>query len=71
MCNQLTEFKTLLKILPLEEQISEINDKIIEVRNEKCPKHLYNHAYDVIKKLKQMRQIARNCLNNTNLILQQ
>ena len=44
MCNQLTEFKTLLKILPLEEQISEINDKITEVRNEKCPKHSHNHA---------------------------
>ena len=71
MRNQFTEFKTLLKILPLEDQIIEIDDKIIQVRNEKCPKHLYNHAYDIIKELKHMRQIALNSLNNTNVILQQ
>ena len=34
MRNQFTEFKTLLKILLLEDQISEISDKIIQVRNE-------------------------------------
>ena len=71
MRNQFTEFKTLLKILLLEDQISEINDKIIQVRNEKCPNHLFNHAYDIIKELKRMRQTALNSLNNTNVILQQ
>ena len=62
MRNQFTEFKTLLKILPLEDQISEINDKIIQVRNEKCPKHLYNHAYDVIKELK---HVKNNIINRS------
>ena len=62
MRNQFTEFKTLLKILPLEDQISEINVKIIQVRNEKCPKHLYNHAYDVIKELK---HVKNNIINRS------
>ena len=71
MSNQFTEFKTLLKILPLKEEIAEIEDKIIEARNEKCEKHLTNHAYRVIKELKHMKQIALNSVNGTNIILQQ
>lgn len=35
MKSHFSEFKTLLKILPLEEQIKETDEKISEVRNEK------------------------------------
>ena len=34
MRNQFTQFKILVKILPLEDQIIEIDEKIIEERNE-------------------------------------
>ena len=71
MRNHFTEFTTLLKILPLQDQIKEIEDKIIQVRNEKCEKHLTSHGYRVIKELKHMKQIALNSLNGTNIILQQ
>ena len=35
MKNLFSEFKNLLKILPLDEQIKEIDDKIAQVRNKK------------------------------------
>lgn len=35
MKNHFSEFKNLLKILPLDEQIKEIDDKIAHVRNKK------------------------------------
>lgn len=71
MRNHFTEFTTLLKILPLQDQIKEIEDKIIQVKNEKCEKPLTSHGYRVIKELKHMKQIALNSLNGTNIILQQ
>ena len=64
MKNQFTLFKNLVKMLPLEEQIIEIDEKIIEVRNEEPMKHLTNHTFRVIKELKYMNQIALNSLNN-------
>ena len=71
MHNQFTEFKMLLKMLSLKEQLTEINEKIIHVRNEKCIPYINNHAFDVIKELKHMRQNVLNSINNTNIILQQ
>ena len=71
MKNQFTLFKNLVKMLPLEKQIIEIDEKIIEVRNEEPMKHLTNHTFRVIKDLKHMKQIALNSLNNTNIILNQ
>ena len=58
-------------MLPLEKQIIEIDEKIIEVRNEEPMKHLTNHTFRVIKDLKYMKQIALNSLNSTNIILHQ
>ena len=71
MRNQFTQFKNLVKMLPLEEQIIEIEDKINEVRNEIALPHLTNHGYRFIKELKHMKQIALNSLNGTNINLQQ
>ena len=72
MRNQFTEFKTLLKILPLQVQIIEIDEKINEVRNEKIRiVRLTYHSLSVIKELKHMKQIALNSLNNKNIISQQ
>ena len=71
MKNQFTLFKNLVKMLPLEKQIIEIDEKIIEVRNEEPMKRLTNHTFRVIKDLKHMKQIALNSLNNTNIILHQ
>ena len=57
MRNQFTEFKTLLKILPLQVQIIEIDEKINEVRNEKIRiVRLTYHSLSVIKELKHMKQ---------------
>ena len=72
MRNQFTEFKTLLKILPLQGQIIEIDEKINEVRNEKIRiVRLTYLSLSVIKELKHMKQIALNSLNNKNIISQQ
>ena len=49
MRNQFTQFKNLVNMLPLEEHIIEIKDKINEVRNEIVLPHLTNHGYRVIK----------------------
>ena len=68
MRKQFTQFKNLVNMLPLEEHIIEIKDKINEVRNEIVLPHLTNHGYRVIK---HMKQIALNSLNGTNIILQQ
>ena len=68
MRNQFRQFNDLVKMLPLEEQIIEIKDKINELRNEIVLPHLTNHGYRVIK---HMKQIALNSLNGTNIILQQ
>ena len=71
MKSQFSEFKNLLKILPLDEQIKEIDDKIHQVGNEKIRiNRLTYHSLSVIKELKHMKQIALNSLNNTNIILQ-
>ena len=57
MRNQFTEFKTLLKILPLQVQMIEIDEKINEVRNEKIRiVRLTYHSLSVIKELKHMKQ---------------
>ena len=57
MRNQFTEFKTLLKILPLQVQIIEIDEKINEVRNEKIRiVRLTYHSLSVIKEHKHMKQ---------------
>ena len=55
MRNQFRQFNDLVKMLPLEEQIIEIKDKINEVRNEIVLPHLTNHGYRAIKELKHMK----------------
>ena len=60
MRNQFRQFNDLVKMLPLEEQIIEIKDKINEVRNEIVLPHLTNHGYRTIKELKHMKQILLN-----------
>ena len=71
MRNQFAQFENLVKMLPLEVQIIEIDEKISEVINKTVLPHLTNHGYRGLKKLKHMKQIALNSLNGTNIILQQ
>ena len=71
MRNQFRQFNDLVKMLPLEEQIIEIKDKINEVRHEIVLPHLTNHGYRAIKELKHMKQILLNSLNGRDIILQQ
>ena len=55
MFNQCAEFKTLLKMLPLYEQIDEINNRIVEFNSIKNPNFLIDNRYERIKELKQIR----------------
>ena len=61
MRNQFTEYKTLLQILPLEEQIDEINDMIESLINKKHIANIKDRRYYRIKELKHM---SNNIINN-------
>ena len=61
MRNQFTEYKTLLQILPLEEQLDEINNMIESLVNKKHIANIKDRRYDRIKELKDMRN---NIINN-------
>ena len=61
MCNQFRECKTLLHILPLEEQLDEINNMIESLVNKKHIANIKDRRYDRIKELKDMRN---NIINN-------
>ena len=55
MRNQFTEYKTLLQILSLEEQVDEINNIIKSLVNKKHIANIKDRRYDRIKELKHMR----------------
>ena len=55
MRNQFTEYKTLLQILPLEEQLDEINNMLESLVNKKHIANIKDRRYDRIKELKHMR----------------
>ena len=61
MRNQFTEYKTLLQILSLEEQVHEINNIIKSLVNKKHIANIKDRRYDRIKELKHMRD---NMINN-------
>ena len=61
MRNQFTEYKTLLQILPLEEQLDEIKNMIESLVNKKHIANIKDRRYDRIKELKDMRN---NIINN-------
>ena len=61
MHNQFTEYKTLLQILSLEEQLDEINNMINSLVNKKQIANIRDRRYDRIKELKHMRN---NIINN-------
>ena len=46
MCNQFTEFKTLLQAFSLEEEIDEINDMIRSLSNKKLIASIKDRRYD-------------------------
>ena len=46
MCNQFTEFKTLLQAFSLEEEIDEINDMIRSLSNKKLIPSIKDRRYD-------------------------
>ena len=60
MRNQFTEYKTLLKTFPLQEQIDKINVMIKKLVNKKHIANINDRRYDRIKELKHMRD---NILN--------
>ena len=55
MRNPSTKFKTLLKMLPLQEQIDEINDVAIKSVNKKYIANIRDSRYERIKELKHIR----------------
>ena len=61
MRNQFTEYKTLLQILPFEEQLDEINNMLESLVNKKHIANIKDRRYDRIKELKDMRN---NIINN-------
>ena len=61
MRNQFTEYKTLLQILPLEEQLDEINNMLESLVNKKHIANIKDRRYDRIKEPKHMRN---NIINN-------
>ena len=61
MHNQFTEYKTLLQILSLEEQLDEISNMINSLVNKKQIANIRDRRYDRIKDLKHMRN---NIINN-------
>ena len=60
MRNHFTEYKILLKILPLQEQVNETNDTIQSLANKKHIANIKDRRYDRIKELQHMRD---NILN--------
>ena len=60
MRHQFTEYKTLLYIFSLQEQLDEINDMIKKLTNKNQIATIRDRRYDRIKELKQMRD---NILN--------
>ena len=46
MCNQFTEFKTLLQAFSLEEEIDKINDMIRSLSNKKLIANIKDRRYD-------------------------
>ena len=55
MRNPSTKFKTLLKMLPLQEQIDEINDVTKNLVNKKYIANIRDSRYERIKELKHIR----------------
>ena len=55
MRNPSTKFKTLLKMLPLQEQIDEINDVAKKPVNKKYIANIRDSRYERIKELKHIR----------------
>ena len=68
MRNQFTEYKTLLKTFPLQEQIDEINVMIKKLVNKKHIADINDRRYDRIKELEHMRDNVLNKLymHNSN-----
>ena len=60
MRNQFAEYKTLLQIFSLQEQIDEINVMIRKLVNKKHTTNINDRRYDRIKELKHMKD---NILN--------
>ena len=61
MRNQFTEYKKMLQILPLEEQIDKINNMIEPLVNKEHIANIKDRRYDSIKELRHMRN---NIINN-------
>ena len=62
MRNLFTEYKTLLQIFSLEEQIDEINNMIKSLANKKHRANIKDRRYDRIKELEHMRDNIINKL---------
>ena len=62
MCNQFTEYKKMLQILPLEEQIDKINNMIEPLVNKEHIANIKDRRYDSIKELRHMRNNITNNL---------
>ena len=60
MRNQFTEYKTLLKTFPLQEQIDKINVMIKKLVNKKHIANINDRRYDRIKQLEHMRDNIPN-----------
>ena len=54
MCNQFTEYKTLLQTYSFQEQIDDINDMIKKLANKKHIANIKDSRCDRIKELKHM-----------------
>ena len=61
MRNQFTEYKKMLQILPLEEQIDKINNMVEPLVNKEHIANIKDRRYDSIKELRHMRN---NIINN-------
>ena len=61
MRNQFTEYKKMLQILPLEEQIDKISNMIEPLVNKEHIANIKDRRYDSIKELRHMRN---NIINN-------
>ena len=60
MRNQFTQYKALLYIFSLQEQIDEINDMIKKLVNKKHIANMRDRRYDRIKELKHTRDNIMN-----------
>ena len=56
MRNPSTKFKTLLKMLPLQEQIDGINDVTKKLVNKKYIANIRDSRYEIIKEPKHIRE---------------